>query len=272
MDLNGDGKPDVISGSWPGEVYSFIQQRDGTFAAGERLRDDMGRLINVGSASAVHAEDWDGDGDLDLLIGNYDGEVFVVPNNGNRRAYRFGKSQQLQADGKPVYISSGEAAPFLVDWDMDGKKDLLVGTGSGSVVLYRNIGSNQNPKLTSPAAIVDERGSRWGGRVKICVTDWNEDGLMDLLLGDYRAFDLPGLSDEEKAEQAAAQLALLDLLEQYQSVIQDEELTIREREDKVASLTEHLPELRRKARFSRHRYDGTVWVFLRKGSSSNEEQ
>ena len=74
MDLDGDGL-DVISGSWPGELYFFRRESDGKFAAGEKLKDPSGTPISFGSASTVFAVDWDSDGDLDLLLGNINGGV-----------------------------------------------------------------------------------------------------------------------------------------------------------------------------------------------------
>lgn len=43
----------------------------------------------------------------------------------------------------------GHASPEVVDWDGDGKKDLLVGQFSGSSIrLYLNSGLNSSPVLT----------------------------------------------------------------------------------------------------------------------------
>ena len=48
MDLDGDGRTDIISGSWPGEIYFFRRQSDGKFAAGVTLKGLDGKPINVG--------------------------------------------------------------------------------------------------------------------------------------------------------------------------------------------------------------------------------
>ena len=70
MDLDGDGRTDVISGSWPGEIYFFRRLADGTFAAGVPLKHAGGKVVNVGRRSAAFAVDWDGDGKLALLLGD----------------------------------------------------------------------------------------------------------------------------------------------------------------------------------------------------------
>lgn len=59
----------------------------------------------------------------------------------------------LKAGGK--IISDGHtAAPEAVDWDEDGKLDLLVGTFSGGkVFFYQNTGSNKAPEYKNAGAL-----------------------------------------------------------------------------------------------------------------------
>jgi hypothetical protein len=54
---------------------------------------------------------------------------------------------RLQADGKPIDVDIGHAAPYLYDFNRDGKRDLLVGQfGEGKLRIYRNLGSDAEPK------------------------------------------------------------------------------------------------------------------------------
>lgn len=59
--------------------------------------------------------------------------------------------RRLEADGKPIDVEIGHAAPFVYDWNGDGKPDLLVGQfGGGKLGVYLNQGSAQAPKYAKP--------------------------------------------------------------------------------------------------------------------------
>lgn len=52
----------------------------------------------------------------------------------------------VKAGGKPISVDVGHAAPILVDFDGDGRNDLLVGQfGEGRLRIYKNVGTNQKP-------------------------------------------------------------------------------------------------------------------------------
>jgi hypothetical protein len=70
---------------------------------------------------------------------------------------------RLEAAGKPIDTEIGHAAPFVYDFDGDGFKDLLVGQfGEGLLRIYRNEGTNSEPKL---AAGVKFKEGKEDGRV-----------------------------------------------------------------------------------------------------------
>jgi hypothetical protein len=197
VDLDEDGRTDMLSGSWPGEIYFFRRRPNGTFSAPETLKIN-GRPIQVGRATAVAAADWDGDGDVDLVIGNIDGALFWVENKGGKKL-AFAPPQPLNAAGRAIKMNGGDAGPFFADWDGDGKLDLLVGSGSGEVQFFQNIGTPQKPELAAPVMLVSankEPGpdgpARSCLRSKPAVADWNGDGLPDLLVGDFTSMNVGG--------------------------------------------------------------------------------
>jgi hypothetical protein len=73
-----------------------------------------------------------------------------------------------------------------VDWDGDGKPDLLCGTEGPEVCFFRNIGTRQAPKLANGVRLaLNGDGFSRGYRCRIDVVDWNNDGKLDLLVGNF---------------------------------------------------------------------------------------
>jgi hypothetical protein len=63
---------------------------------------------------------------------------------------------RVEAAGKPIDTAIGHAAPFVADFDGDGVRDLLVGQfGDGILWIYRNVGSNAEPKLAAGVKFKD---------------------------------------------------------------------------------------------------------------------
>jgi len=56
------------------------------------------------------------------------------------------KPFKVMAGGKAIDVPVGHAAPFFVDFDGDGLKDLLVGQfGEGRLRIYKNVGKRGAP-------------------------------------------------------------------------------------------------------------------------------
>lgn len=54
----------------------------------------------------------------------------------------------LLAGGRRIDVEVGHAAPFVCDWNGDGKRDLLVGQmGRGRLRIYLNIGTETEPRF-----------------------------------------------------------------------------------------------------------------------------
>jgi hypothetical protein len=198
VDFDGDGIGDILSGSYDGDLYFFKGKGKGEFAAPVKLQRD-GEDINLGASSTVFAADWRGTGRLDLLVGNMRGDLYLLPNDGTNAKPVYSAPRKLEAGGRPILgPHHGDSQPIAADWDGDGLLDLIVGWGDGSVVWYRNVGTRTQPKLAKGVTLVGpapppnyddnappSRDAKPGVRAKVCVVDWNGDGRLDLLVGDF---------------------------------------------------------------------------------------
>lgn len=234
MDLDGDGTLDVLSGSWPGELYFFKGLGKGRYQKGEKLKGSDGKEIKLGSASTAFAADYRGKGVLDLLVGDIEGNVWLVPNEGAPKKPAFGSARRLEADGKPIKAPHGDSHPIMADWDGDGALDLIVGCGDGSVLWYRNEGAPKEPRLGPARALV--KASSFGGdqppdasfkdkpcmRAKVCVVDWDGDGRLDLLVGDagYCQTETVKLTRDEEAARQEAREEYSRLFKEYEPLLQ----------------------------------------------------
>ncbi len=214
VDWNNDGKLDLVAGDASGQVSLFLNEgtpqqprlRQGVQveAAGraivgvppryEKGKDGHYALVPnkkdlIGIYSKIHLADWDGDGLRDLLVGQ-DGpgehSMLFYRNKGNRDKPVLDKPAPLVLPGPGM----SRPSPYLVDWDGDGKVDLLCGTESHSVYFFRNTGGAGPPKLAEGVPLqLEGAGFDKGYRCRIHVCDWNNDGKLDLLVGNFYSQD-----------------------------------------------------------------------------------
>lgn len=103
-----------------------------------------------GEFPALSLIDIDGDGDLDVFIGNWDGYLAFYRNVSTKK----GKIKfKMEYSGTSIKSSFQEvstfnaAVPFWVDIDGDGDYDLFLGNLRGTITYYENIGTLVEPKL-----------------------------------------------------------------------------------------------------------------------------
>jgi hypothetical protein len=201
VDLNGDEEQDLVTSSSAGLVFWYQRTAEGKFMEAETLRRDDGQVLNAGTDATCHVADWEGDGDNDLIVAGRltpdarTGEVRLIENKGSQRALSLAAPRPLEADGQPIHTPQRESCPVVADWNRDGKWDLLLGAPDGSILLYENIGAPTAPRLAKgrqmvspiqPQRQAEDAKLRRGRGGNFCVTDWNNDGRLDILIADVQ--------------------------------------------------------------------------------------
>ena len=189
VDWDNDGKKDFVIGDGRG-AQTRIWKNIGTDGSPsfsthhiQYLPPDAGIRPYVESVQPCIA-DWNGDGSKDLIMGRNRG-VYVYLNEGSDDSPKFDfNSSRLGTKIRNVFPSE-RLSPAFVDWDADGKKDLLVGSQQGGVWFARNVGSSNRPEFDGYTSVrADGKAVDVRSEARIAVADLDNDGRDDLVVGD----------------------------------------------------------------------------------------
>jgi hypothetical protein len=238
VDYDGDGKLDVMVGvgDWTEYGWDNAYSHDGHWTNGP-LRGLVYFVRNTGTTTkptydapvkvvandqpletfgwpSPNCADFDGDGDLDLLCGEFLDGFTYFENTGSRTAPRYAAGRRLtlpdNAKGFPsAWLAIQEAAkrpgaprpltmdlemitPTALDWDKDGDLDLIAGDEDGRVAFVENTGkftTDRTPQFLPPAYFQQEADElKCGALATPAGFDWDGDGDMDIISGNTAGY------------------------------------------------------------------------------------
>jgi WD40 repeat protein len=159
----------------------------------QELVQAKGSDIQVPEYSVPCLADWNNDGLADLVIGEggsgNSGKVRIYLNGGTSADPQFTDHFYAQSKGADLTVPASGCLgcfPRVLDWNADERKDLLVGLGDGTVKIFLNTGTDENPTFDSGTNIlvnVPGASLNVGARATPTFVDWNSDGMNDLVVG-----------------------------------------------------------------------------------------
>jgi len=201
----------LITGSWFGNLIYYPVSGPAGQGSQKLVVDEKGIAVRYKSPGAVPVVYPDMDTKIlsDLIVGGESELEYYhfTGNFNNNGSPVYEKPVEVLLQNAKLYSGS---LPVLtaVDWDSNGTLDIISGNSEGQVLVFYNRGKNERPVFENGVplkvcghpiyfqsgyggSIQGPEEARWGYSCP-AVTDWNNDGLSDIImgstLGNYKVF------------------------------------------------------------------------------------
>lgn len=188
-DVDGDGDKDMYVGDLQGRLHFYRNTPVGGAASfvleQPNMTDAGGAVIDVGQFATPIFTDLDGDGLLDMIIGERNGNLNHYRNTGTASVPAWTLiSESLGGVSTVEYWNiTGHSVPCLFN-NASGDREMLLGSESGWLYHYGDIEGN----LAGTWTLLDSTflELRDGERTGVCLYDFTGDSVLDMVVGNYR--------------------------------------------------------------------------------------
>lgn len=145
-----------------------------------------GHNVDVYGWPSPNFADFDGDGDLDLLCGEFLDTFTYFQNTGSPTEPRYAAGKKLKLGNAPLAMDLQMITPVAFDWDKDGDMDLICGDEDGRVAFIEHTGKLEGglPIFKSPAYFQQKADNiKFGALATPFGVDWDGDGDDDIICG-----------------------------------------------------------------------------------------
>jgi hypothetical protein len=299
VDLDQDGNRDILSGSYSrmGESMAGLfqvlwGQPGGTFKKAEPLKGTDGNELIIpvkgkpgegddwinNICTRPFAADWDADGDLDLVVGNFIGTFYLFQGEGQGK-FAPVPEEMKTGDGAGLKVEGHHGDPFVIDWDKDGDLDILSGSDRGGIQWAENRAGPGKPAQLAPFKVLIPAGGHVNfgdvlkeadiklplSSLRIWVDDYNGDGKLDIFVGDNVSLLSPadGLTEQQFREKFADWNKAVTEVSQQRAEQSRKDATQDNKE--LQALHERMNNLyQERTKFMKEDRTGFVWVYLQK--------
>lgn len=185
FDSKGQWKQGALHG------YVYFAKNIGTvdrpkYKTPQKIQAD-GKSIDVYGMPSPNLADFDNDGDLDLLCGEFLDGFTYFPNIGTPKKPVYATGIRI-----PVKMDLQMITPVVLDWDGDKDLDIICGDEDGRVAFIENTGKfteTQTPVFLEPKYFQQEAANvKFGALVTPVGFDWDGDGDQDLVCGNTAGY------------------------------------------------------------------------------------
>jgi hypothetical protein len=215
LDYDGDGVIDIVAGYDEWEHYGWDDafNENGVWTNGplrgyvlwarnEGSNEDPtykepqfieaeGERVEVFGWPSPNFADFDGDGDLDLICGEFLDSFTYFENVGDRTNPVYAAGRKLIHGHEVLTMDLQMIIPVAIDWDKDGDVDLICGDEDGRVAFIEHTGVVEDglPVFDRPRYFQQKaKDVKFGALVTPYGVDWDGDGDEDIICGNTAGY------------------------------------------------------------------------------------